>query len=113
MDVQIYHAESKVKPFILQSMIDSWLTAGPESVSLADAKENETGLLSSFICEVSEEVCSQLHFGIMKAARRVVLDEIISHIIAECVASRKAERHLKIEAVSQAVRTCSLDGRMV
>ncbi|KAH0776725.1 hypothetical protein KY290_008136 [Solanum tuberosum] len=37
----------------------------------------------------SQEVCSQLHMVIMKAARRTLLDEIVSHAISECITEKK------------------------
>lgn len=103
--MQICHADNKFKPFILKSVIDSWRTAGHENVSISVGKVHETGPLLSFISEISEEVCSQLHSGIMKTARRVVLDEIISHVIAECVASKKANKNQKLEVINQTVKT--------
>ncbi|KAF8402238.1 hypothetical protein HHK36_013190 [Tetracentron sinense] len=48
----------------------------------------------------------------MRAARRVVLDEIISSIIPEFVSLKKAQRHLKPEHANQAVKTCSLADKM-
>ncbi|KAA8514717.1 hypothetical protein F0562_017896 [Nyssa sinensis] len=111
--LMIYHADNKFKPFTLESMINTWRSTGPGSVSISDAKDNETGSLLNFISEVSEEVSSQLHSGIMKAARRVVLDEIISHIITECAATKKTNRHLKFKMVNQAVKTLFLDSEAV
>lgn len=109
--VTLYHADNKFRPFTLQSMINSWRTAIPGHVCVSDIKGNETGSLSSFLSEISEEVCFQLHTGIMKAARRVVLDEIIRHIIAECAAMMKAHRHPRLEVVNQIAKTCSLDSK--
>ncbi|KAI8003925.1 Histone-lysine N-methyltransferase ATXR7 [Camellia lanceoleosa] len=109
--VTVYHADNKFRPFTLQSMINSWRTAIPGHVCVSDIKGNETGSLSSFLSEISEEVCFQLHTGIMKAARRVVLDEIIRHIIAECAAMTKAHRHPRLEVVNQIAKTCSLDSK--
>ncbi|CAK9178256.1 unnamed protein product [Ilex paraguariensis] len=109
--VLIYHADNKIKPFILQSVINAWRAAGTGPIHLSDAKGNESGSLSNFISEISEEVCSQLYYGIMKAARRVVLDEVISHIITEYVATKKAQKHVKFEAVNQTVKTFSLNDR--
>ncbi|GFY86361.1 SET domain protein 25 [Actinidia rufa] len=109
----IYHADSKFRPFNLLSVINTWRTARPGSVSISDVKGNETNALLSFISEISEEVCFQLHSGIMKAARRVVLDEIIRHLIAECRAMKKAQKHLSSEVVNQAAKACPLDRRLV
>jgi hypothetical protein len=94
-------------------MINAWNTGGHETVSTSVAKSNETSPLLCFISEISEGVSSQLHPGIMKAARRVVLDEIISNIMGEFVTIKKAHRRLKLESVNQAAQTCSLNGTMV
>ncbi|KAJ9552742.1 hypothetical protein OSB04_016787 [Centaurea solstitialis] len=110
--VMVHHSESKVKPSILQSIINSWVTAGSESVSVAHPKYNDTDFLTGFVYNISEEVCSQLHSGIMKATRKVVLDEIISHTIMEYVTAKKADRHLKHEEPKQIIKTSPLDGKL-
>ncbi|XP_062163830.1 histone-lysine N-methyltransferase ATXR7 isoform X2 [Alnus glutinosa] len=110
--LMIYHIENKFKPLTLLSMINAWNTGGHETVSTSVAKSNETSPLLCFISEISEGVSSQLHSGIMKAARRVVLDEIISNIMGEFVTIKKAQRRLKLESVNQAAQTCSLNGTM-
>ncbi|KAM7518043.1 hypothetical protein LguiB_017005 [Lonicera macranthoides] len=108
---EIYHVSNKFQPFIFQSLINTWGAAGPGTASTSDDRDRKIGSLSCFISEISEVVCSQLHRGIMKAARRVVLDEIISQIIAESGVAKKAQRCLSLEVVNnQAVQTCSLDG---
>ncbi|KAH7848625.1 hypothetical protein Vadar_005300 [Vaccinium darrowii] len=48
----------------------------------------------------------------MKAARKVVLDEIIRHIIAECVSVKKAHRHMRLEVVNESTKICLLDSGM-
>lgn len=78
-----------------------------------DAKSEDACSFISFVSEISEGVASQLHIGIMKAARRVVLDEIISNIISEFVTIRKNQKQLKLESLNQDVKTCFLDGIMV
>lgn len=84
----------------------------PEAVSITDIKTNETDSFASVISITSEEVSSQLHLGIIKTARRVVLDEVIGNVIAEFVKEKKAMRHLKHESVNQ-FATCPLDVGMV
>ncbi|KAK9063087.1 hypothetical protein SSX86_016957 [Deinandra increscens subsp. villosa] len=110
--LMVYHSESKVIPSNLQAVISSWLASGFQSVSEANNKCNETAYFTEFIHNVSEEVCSQLHSGIMRATRKVMLDEIISHVITESVAAKKAEKHLKPVESKQMVETCPLDGIM-
>lgn len=111
--MQIYHADNKAGLFDLQSLIKTWLATRPGGVYISEVKGSETSSLQSFISEISEEVCFQLHSGIMKAARKVVLDEIIRHIIAECVAMKKAHRHTRLEVVNENARICYLDSRTV
>ena len=52
---------------------------GRESVSKAHHSNNETDFQPGFVNNISEEVFSQLHSGITKATRKVLLDEIVSH----------------------------------
>ncbi|CAI9295498.1 unnamed protein product [Lactuca saligna] len=98
--VMVHHSESKVKPCSLQSIVSSWVTAGREM-----DHSKYKGSLTDFVSDISEEVCSQLHSGIMKATRKIVLDEIISNIIVEYVTAKKSERPLKHEVSSQIVKT--------
>lgn len=100
-------------PFTLLSVVNAWKTDRCETFSMHDAKSKDTCSFISFVSEISEGVASQLHMGIMKAAHRVVLDEIISNIIAEFVTIRKNQKQLKMESLNQAVKTCSLDEIMV
>ncbi|GJV61242.1 histone-lysine N-methyltransferase ATXR7 isoform X1, partial [Tanacetum coccineum] len=107
--LEVYHSENKVKPSVLESIINLWVTTGRESVSKAHHSNNETDFQPGFINNISEEVCSQLHFGIMKATRKVLLDEIVSHTIMECVTAKKALKQLNSEESTQIVKTCSSD----
>ena len=100
-------------PCTLLSVVNARNVDTPEIVSITDAKTNETDSFTSFISKTSEEVSSQLHLGIIKTARRVVLDEVIGNVIAEFVKEKKALRHLKHESLNQSAKTCSLDGGMV
>ncbi|KAI4317069.1 hypothetical protein L6164_024979 [Bauhinia variegata] len=104
----IYHIENKCSPFTLLSAINGWRT--DMSVTMSAAQSNEVGGIVSFLYEVSENISSQLHFGVMKAARRVVLDEIIGNILAEFITEKKYWRH-KLESVNHASETCLLDSK--
>ncbi|KAL5999442.1 hypothetical protein ACLOJK_037727 [Asimina triloba] len=104
--VVIAHVGNKVPPVALLSMINGWRTTGPLNFAAAENKCDTSFL--SFISDISEEVSSQLHSGVMKAARRVVLDEIISGIIPEFYASKKAEKSLKPDIGNQTVMINSL-----
>lgn len=107
-NVQITHADNKFKPFILKSVVDTWRT-GEKTLSLSNDKDHTTGPIQS----ISEDLCSELHSGIMKTARRVVLDEVISHVIAECIASKKANKYQKSEVINQNVNAWSASTNMV
>lgn len=93
--------------------MNSWGIDILETDYAADAKNYETGSFMNFISEISKGVSSQLHAGIVKAARRVLLDEIISNVISEFVTTKKAQRHLKLDAVNQATKSCASDDKMV
>ncbi|XP_047324982.1 histone-lysine N-methyltransferase ATXR7 [Impatiens glandulifera] len=93
----IYHADNACGPFSLQSMINSWRIASESKIVSSS---------SSLVSEVSEELCSQLHSGIMKTARKVLLDEIIAQIIKESIALKKTQRS-RPEMVDQTVKTSS------
>ncbi|KAL2529826.1 histone-lysine N-methyltransferase ATXR7 [Forsythia ovata] len=106
----IYHTDNKFKPLPLQSLLNTWRTPGPGTV--LDAKGQDTVSLPNLVSEISEEFCSQLHSGVMKTARRTVLDEIVSGIISECLSRKKIQKNHKVEPVQQSVKTCSSDGKM-
>ncbi|KAL5538469.1 hypothetical protein UlMin_045918 [Ulmus minor] len=89
--IMVYHAQNKSIPRPLLSIVNAWKTDRLETLVTAGAKTNEL----TFISGISEGVSSQLHSGILKTARRVVLDEIISNIIAQFVITKKAQRQLK------------------
>lgn len=111
--MQVYHVEEQVAPFTLKSLINKWKMAGYGSVSTSDAKDEGTDLLVNLLSNVSDELCSQLHSGIMKAAHRILLDEIVSDIILDFIAIKKAQRHFKPEAVCQSSKMSSSVGVMV
>ncbi|XP_038699609.1 histone-lysine N-methyltransferase ATXR7-like [Tripterygium wilfordii] len=89
--VMLYHAENKFRPSMLLSVVNAWKKSKPDFPSASDVESN-FGSSMSFIDEISEEVSCHLYSGIMKAARRVVLDEIFGTIISEFVVARKTQR---------------------
>ncbi|XP_065881272.1 histone-lysine N-methyltransferase ATXR7 isoform X4 [Euphorbia lathyris] len=107
--LMIYHAENKFSPLQLISLIKAMRRDNPELTSLA-VSGTETGSLCSFISEISEEVSCQLHAGLMKAARRVALDEIISNAVSEFFNEKKEQRSLKLNY--QDAKICSTDARV-
>eukprot|EP00268_Persea_americana_P050326 TRINITY_DN5463_c1_g1_i13.p1 TRINITY_DN5463_c1_g1~~TRINITY_DN5463_c1_g1_i13.p1 ORF type:complete len:1390 (+),score=293.65 TRINITY_DN5463_c1_g1_i13:255-4424(+) len=111
--LMIYHVDNRIGPFTLVSIINGWSTDEWSVSAEMENKCNDSNSLLSFIAGISDEVCVQLHSGIMKAARRVLLDEIFSSIIPEFVSLKRAQRHLKPEPVSQAVKSCSLVDKRV
>lgn len=110
--VMLYHIESKFRPFTLFSAVNAWKSAIPPPLFSSDLKTNESCSLLKFISETSEGVSSQLHSGIMKAARKVVLDEIVGKIIGDFITMKKSERQIKVEQTNQTMNVCSLDSRM-
>ena len=114
---QIYHAQNKLRPLSMLSIMNAWRLDRPESFSMTDAN-NETGSSLSFMSVISEEVSCRLHSGRLKAACRVVLDEIISNVISGVANTKRTEantkrteRYHKLD--NQAAVTFSADGRMV
>ncbi|KAG6735446.1 hypothetical protein POTOM_061944 [Populus tomentosa] len=107
--LMIYHAQNKFRPLPLLSIMNAWRLDKPESFSKTDAN-TETGSSPSFMSVISEEVSCQLHSGILKAARRVVLDEIISNVISEFANTKRTERYHKLD--NQAAIAFSANGRM-
>ncbi|KAK9135512.1 hypothetical protein Syun_014842 [Stephania yunnanensis] len=97
----IYHMDNKFQPLTLIDMMNAWKISTPDIASRTGIKSNETLTSLSFINEISEEVSSQLHSGIMRAARKVLLDEIMSSVIPDLVAMKKAERLKRAEAAKQ------------
>lgn len=87
---------------------DHWNKDGKQSDNL-DAIFEFDGITSpsGFIDQITKNVCIQLHSGVIKSARRLFLDEIVSSIAPEFFALRKAEKHLKAESANKAVLTCS------
>lgn len=104
----IHHVDNKFGPFTLASLIDEWSRVSVHTVSEADLKgeitnSDDTSSFISFISNISEGVSNQLHAGIMKAARRMLLDEIICSVIPEFISSRKAQRNCRPE---QSAKMC-------
>ncbi|KAG6403092.1 hypothetical protein SASPL_135309 [Salvia splendens] len=75
--VMVYHTENKFKPLNLATLLNTWRKARIRAVTTYDDNGEGTGLALKLVSEISDEVCSQLHSGIMKTARKVLLDEIM------------------------------------
>lgn len=102
---QIHHVDNLVGPFTLASLIEDWSTISSQHISEINIKAKVTNKHSNshsiFISNVSDEVSTQLHPVIMKAARRVLVDEILSSIIPDFFLSKKAERQDRPEPTYQ------------
>ncbi|KAI0503946.1 hypothetical protein KFK09_014893 [Dendrobium nobile] len=101
----IHHIDSKCGPFTLLTLVEEWCRI--QNISEADANGGSFVSFSRFVTDISEDLSVQLHSLILKAARRVFLDEIISTIIPEFYASRKSRRHHRIESAGKDVRHSS------
>ncbi|KAG2302425.1 hypothetical protein Bca4012_060730 [Brassica carinata] len=88
--------ENKLRPIALASLIGVWR----EKCGSENCDESVSGV--SFISEVSEELSSQLQSGIIKIARRALLDEIISSTISDFLKAKKRDEHLKPDPPSSA-----------
>ncbi|KAJ8565216.1 hypothetical protein K7X08_007792 [Anisodus acutangulus] len=112
--VMIHHADNKFSPFSLKSLISSWTTDTPGAHFLSNPDGHETDSLQDFVSEISQEVCSQIHMVIMKAARRTLLDEIVSRAISECISEKKDRKKVtnQKKVANQSVKMSSPGTRM-
>lgn len=102
--LQICHADKT--PSRLISVINDSKTYKPEIFTQpVTSLTNHTSSSPSFLHEICDQVSKQLHLGISKAARRVVLDEIISGVISHSVSN--------IKTFNEVASTCSVDRRKV
>ncbi|KAL5071385.1 hypothetical protein RYX36_022272 [Vicia faba] len=90
------------------SELISWHHHG--TICGSDSKSNVVGDVMNLNCEISEDISSQLYMGVMKAARRVVLDGIIGDIISEFVTEKKCKNQ-KLESSDRTSETCTLDSK--
>ncbi|CAI9115344.1 OLC1v1016228C1 [Oldenlandia corymbosa var. corymbosa] len=105
--LKVYHVHNRYEPFTLNSLLNSW---GMASQSLPKAiGVPSTALSRDFLSEVSDELSLQLHSGIMKSARRLILDEIVGHTIGEFIATKKAHKHAKPERAESSVENSLSD----
>ncbi|KAL1540305.1 [histone H3]-lysine(4) N-trimethyltransferase [Salvia divinorum] len=111
--VMVYHTENKHKPLNLETLLNTWRKARIGAVTTHDDNDEGTGLALNLVSEISDEVCSQLHLGIMKTARKVLLDEIVSSIISDSLAMKRTQKNPKIVPVFESVKSVSSDGRVL
>lgn len=110
--MQISHSDNKYGTFVLLSVVDALKGDISGTMCRSGSTSNEVGNVVNLTCEISENISSQLYMGVMKAARRVVLDGIIGDIIAEFFTEKKHQR-LKLESTDRTSETCKLDKKMV
>ncbi|KAF8022420.1 hypothetical protein BT93_F0063 [Corymbia citriodora subsp. variegata] len=104
----VYHIHNKLKCSLL-SIINAWKAEGRGGDDSSNAQVDKSNSALSFTSEICETFSLQLHGGVMKSVRRVVLDEIISNIIAETANMKKMQRNLRLESSNQAKGTHLFD----
>lgn len=110
--VMIHHAEKKFEPIMLETILNAWRSIPPGDVSIFDDRGVTTGCTSNAISKVTDDLCSQLHSGIMKSAHRVLLDEIIRNVISDYTAEKKTCTQSKSDIIDQVATTCPLYSKM-
>uniref|UniRef100_A0ACD6AQC3 Uncharacterized protein n=3 Tax=Avena sativa TaxID=4498 RepID=A0ACD6AQC3_AVESA len=101
----IYHVDSKFGPFTLVSLID-WWSGG--HVEHSEATENGSGSFSAVMGDMVDDIGHQLHAGIMKSARKALIDEIFSCVLPEIIACRKTEKQLAAKLKTKAVKPANV-----
>jgi hypothetical protein len=56
--------------------------------------------------DIVDDIGNQLHAGIMKSARKALIDEIFSSVLPEIIACRKTEKQLAAKLKTKAVKVC-------
>jgi hypothetical protein len=56
--------------------------------------------------DMVEDISHQLHAGIMKSARKALIDEIFSCVLPEIIACKKTEKQQAAKLKTQAVKVC-------
>ncbi|XP_058767936.1 histone-lysine N-methyltransferase ATXR7-like isoform X2 [Vicia villosa] len=105
----ISHFDNKYGNFVLLAAVNALKGDISGTICGSDSQSNGVGDVMNLNCEISEDISSQLHMGVMKAARRVVLDGIIGDIISEFVTKKKC----KNQKLKSSDRTCALDSKMM
>ncbi|XP_062204737.1 histone-lysine N-methyltransferase ATXR7 isoform X2 [Phragmites australis] len=106
----IYHVDGKFGPFTLVSLIGWWSGGHAEG---SDATANDSASLNGLMGDIIDDVSHQLHAGIMKSARRVLIDEIFSCVLPDLIASKKTEKQLAAKLKSQTTKPDSVSNKKV
>ncbi|CAK8531800.1 unnamed protein product [Lathyrus sativus] len=108
----ISHFDNKYGNFVLLAAVNALKGDISGTICGSASKINGVGDVMNLNCEISEDISSQLHMGVMKAARRVVLDGIIGDIISEFVNEKKCKNQ-KLESSDRTSETCMMDNKMM
>jgi hypothetical protein len=92
------------------SLIGSW---SGEHAERSEATANDSASLNGLVGDIVGDVSQQLHAGIMKSARRVLIDEIFSCVLPDLIASKKTEKQLAAKLKNQATKVCFIYQRFV
>ncbi|MED6175865.1 hypothetical protein PIB30_082301, partial [Stylosanthes scabra] len=107
----ISHFRNEYGSFVLVAAVNALKGYTSGTICKSGSHDNEVGGNVNLIGEISEDISSQLHMGVMKAARRVVLDGVISDIIADFFTEKKHKKQ-KLESSNQASETSVVDSKM-
>ncbi|KAL9252647.1 Histone-lysine N-methyltransferase ATXR7-like protein [Drosera capensis] len=106
---KIYHAGNKFSPFTIPSLFDGWRRNGLSTVASSQFNGYESSSPQNLVSEVSDQMCTQLHDVILKSARRVLLDEIISGVISEAVALKKTQKKIELDVAVESSKSRTID----
>ncbi|KAM0881877.1 hypothetical protein ACQ4PT_032662 [Festuca glaucescens] len=104
----VYHVDSKFGPFTLVSLVDWWSGGHTEH---PEATENGSGSFSAVMGDIVDDIGNQLHAGIMKSARKALIDEIFSSVLPEIIACRKTEKQLAAKLKTKAVKPANVSSK--
>lgn len=77
-----------------------------EHTQRSEAPANDSASLNGLMGDIVDDVSHQLHAGIMKSVRRVLIDEIFSSILPDIIVSRKTEKQLAAKLKNQVTKVC-------
>ncbi|GAB2291635.1 hypothetical protein Dimus_025890 [Dionaea muscipula] len=110
--VMIYDTDNKFSPFTLPSLFNAWRRDGMSTIASSEFSGYKMSSPSKFVPEISEDICTQLHDVILKSARRVLLDEIISSVISEFASLKKSQKKTKTDLAFESARTSVDQGKL-
>ncbi|XP_049934293.1 histone-lysine N-methyltransferase ATXR7 isoform X2 [Nymphaea colorata] len=99
--LMVYHVCGSYESTSLASIISKWSTNKTAMDPELQDFSQETSSSLPMLATVSEDISAELHTLIMKASRRVLLDEIINAVVQEYIVSEKHLTKNKVEYSSQ------------